>query len=92
VPPLFEFDQAKSAANKKKHGIDFVEAQQLWEDDNLVLVQVQFTTEERWLAVAEFENRIWTAVITYRDNAVRIISVGRARDYEEQNHHHGRRT
>ena len=26
----FEFDSAKSAANRDKHGIDFVEAQQLW--------------------------------------------------------------
>jgi uncharacterized DUF497 family protein len=27
--PVFEFDEAKSAANKEKHGIDFVEAQKL---------------------------------------------------------------
>ncbi|MSO62009.1 MAG: hypothetical protein EXQ50_07965 [Acidobacteria bacterium] len=28
----FEFDPAKSAANKAKHGIDFVEAQEFWND------------------------------------------------------------
>ena len=31
----FEFDPAKSAANKDKHGIDFVEAQALWLDGGL---------------------------------------------------------
>lgn len=29
----FEFDERKSAANKAKHGIDFVEAQALWLDE-----------------------------------------------------------
>jgi uncharacterized DUF497 family protein len=28
----FEFDRAKSAANLKKHGIDFIGAQALWSD------------------------------------------------------------
>ena len=28
----FEFDPRNSASNKKKHGIDFIEAQVLWDD------------------------------------------------------------
>ena len=28
----FEFDTKKSEVNKKKHGINFIEAQALWED------------------------------------------------------------
>jgi uncharacterized protein len=28
----FEFDKRKSNSNKKKHGIDFYEAQKLWGD------------------------------------------------------------
>ena len=35
----FAFDPAKSAANKLKHGIDFIEAQALWEDVNRIEVQ-----------------------------------------------------
>ena len=31
--PTFEFDPAKSAANRAKHGIDFVAGQALWQDD-----------------------------------------------------------
>ena len=33
----FEYDPAKSAANKAKHGIDFAEAQELWRDDKALL-------------------------------------------------------
>jgi uncharacterized DUF497 family protein len=34
----FEFDSAKSAAHKGKHGIDFVEAQALWLDPDRIEV------------------------------------------------------
>ena len=33
---MFEFDPAKSALNKDKHGIDFVEAQALWKDEDRI--------------------------------------------------------
>lgn len=36
--PVFEFDPAKSAANRVKHGIDFVATQALWLDDRLLEV------------------------------------------------------
>ncbi|RKY52702.1 MAG: BrnT family toxin, partial [Candidatus Neomarinimicrobiota bacterium] len=29
----FEYDIDKSRINKEKHGIDFIEAQSLWEDE-----------------------------------------------------------
>jgi uncharacterized DUF497 family protein len=32
----FEFDPVKSTANKDKHGIDFVEAQVLWNDPDRI--------------------------------------------------------
>jgi len=33
--PQFEFDERKSRINKLKHGIDFVEAQELYQDEAL---------------------------------------------------------
>jgi uncharacterized DUF497 family protein len=33
---MFEFDKGKSKANLEKHGIDFVQAQALWEDPDLL--------------------------------------------------------
>jgi uncharacterized protein len=87
----FEFDPAKSAANKDKHGIDFVEAQALWMDGGLevVLSKSRMTEEERFLAIGRIDGRHWTAICTLRGEAIRIISERRARkeevDYYEGN-------
>ena len=78
----FEFDPAKSAANKDKHGIDFVEAQALWLDDGLVDAPITSEDEPRFLVIGRLEGKHWTAVCTLRGEAVRIISVRRARKTE----------
>ena len=78
----FEFDPAKSAANKDKHGIDFVEAQALWQDDGLVDAPIESEGDPRFLGIGRLEGRHWTAVCTLRREKVRIISVRRARKTE----------
>lgn len=78
----FEFDEAKSGANKDKHGIDFVEAQSLWADDQLTEVSARTEDEPRFLVVAAIEGRRWSAIITYRGGSIRLISVRRARPEE----------
>jgi uncharacterized protein len=80
----FEFDPAKSAANKEKHGIDFVTAQALWLDDGLIetMSKADLSSESRFLAIGQIEGRVWTAICTRRGQAVRIISVRRARKEE----------
>ena len=78
----FEFDPSKSAANKAKHGIDFVEAQALWLDDGLVDAPVPFKDEPRFLVIGRLDGKVWTAVCTLRGERVRIISVRRARKEE----------
>lgn len=42
---VFEFCEQKSRANKSKHGIDFVEAQALWLDEELVEVKARTEDE-----------------------------------------------
>jgi uncharacterized DUF497 family protein len=78
----FEYDEAKSQANKEKHGIDFVEAQLLWLDDMLIEIPARTTDEPRFLVVGRIAGRHWSAVITYRDDRVRFISVRRSRGEE----------
>jgi uncharacterized protein len=78
----FEFDPAKSASNKDKHGIDFVEAQVLWADGGLVDAPVPSEGEPRFLVIGQIEGQVWTAVCTLRGEALRIISVRRARKEE----------
>jgi uncharacterized protein len=78
----FEFDEAKSTSNKIKHGIDFIEAQELWLDTNRLEIAARVVDELRFLIIGQINEKHWVAVITYRLERVRIISVRRARDEE----------
>jgi len=80
----FEFDPRKSRSNKKKHGIDFVDAQALWDDLGLIVVSARTADEPRFLIVGRIGENHWSGVITYREHRVRIISVRRSRDEEIQ--------
>ncbi len=79
---VFEFDEKKSASNLKKHGIDFVAAQKLWDDPDLIEVKAACDNEPRFLIVGRINKRYWSSVITYREGKVRIISVRRSRRIE----------
>jgi uncharacterized DUF497 family protein len=78
----FEFDARKSQSNLKKHGIDFVEAQLLWLDPDLLEVPANTVDEPRYLMIGKILDKHWSAVVTYRKENTRIISVRRARDAE----------
>ena len=78
----FTFDPQKSDANARKHGIDFVDAQLLWLDDMLIEVPARTADEPRWLVVGRIAGKHWSAVVTYRDEHVRLISVRRSRPEE----------
>jgi len=78
----FEFDPSKSEANKKKHGIDFTEAQALWDDPNLLEIPVKTIDEPRYLIVGIISKKHWSGIITYREDKIRIISVRRSRPEE----------
>ena len=79
---LFEFDAVKSESNRAKHGIDFVEAQSLWNDPMLLEIPAKTDDEPRLLVIGRIEERHWSAVITYRGGNIRLISVRRARTEE----------
>jgi len=78
----FEYDPDKSVENKRKHGIDFEEAQQLWADARLVEVPARTADEPRWLLIGKIDEKHWSAIITRRGDNVRLISVRRSRDEE----------
>lgn len=78
----FEFDPVKSAGNRAKHGIDFVEAQRLWDDPGLLEIPARTLDEPRWLVLARLDHQHWAAVITRRGDTIRLISVRRARERE----------
>lgn len=78
----FEFDPHKSQANKNKHGIDFIEAQALWLDSQKVEIPAQTKNELRFVVIGKMVGKHWSAVITYRETNIRIISVRRSRPEE----------
>lgn len=78
----FEYDSEKSASNLVKHGIDFEDAQELFEDPRAIRLKARTKGERRYLYIGMAKERLWTAVITYRWLRIRIISVRRARKAE----------
>ncbi len=80
----FEFDPDKSAANKDKHGIDVVQAQTLWNDENALSVPATSIDEPRFARISRLGNVIWVAFYTMRNGRIRLISVRRARTVESQ--------
>ena len=83
MPFAFEFDSEKSAANKAKHGIDFVEAQKIWTDAERLEIPARSLDEPRQQVIGCIGEKTWSAFITYRNDKIRIISVRRARPDEE---------
>ncbi len=78
----FEYDDDKNQANLEKHGIDFLDAQALWKDSDLLEIRARSDDEPRYLVVGMIGSKHWTAVITYRNGRVRLISVRRSRKSE----------
>ncbi len=78
----FEYDPDKSRRNQEKHGIDFEQAQSLRDDPDLLEIPARTTDEPRFLVVGRIGTRHWSAVITYREGRIRLISVRRARKEE----------
>lgn len=78
----FEFDAAKSESNRTKHGIDFAEAQRLWNDPMLLEIPAKTEDEMRFLVIGLIDGKHWSAVMTHRGANIRLISVRRARTEE----------
>jgi len=78
----FEFDINKSVTNKIKHGIDFIQAQAIWNDPDVLEIPTKVKDESRFLVIGRKDGKYWSAIITYRGEKIRIISVRRSRPEE----------
>ncbi len=74
---LFEYDPAKSEKNLEKHGIDFEQAERIWEEWT-VSFRVVARGEVRFQVIGRIDGEYWTAIYTMRGIAIRIISARRA--------------
>ncbi len=78
----FEFDSHKNKNNKRKHGIDFIEAFKLWDDPDRIEIPAYTNDEKRFVAIGKIAGTYWSGIITYRGEKIRIISVRRSRREE----------
>lgn len=78
----FEFDINKSKHNKEKHGIDFIEAQTLWDDPDFIEIPAKTSDEPRFVVIGKIAQKYWSGIISYRGENIRIISVRRSRPEE----------
>jgi uncharacterized protein len=86
---IFDFDPAKDASNRTKHGVRLIFGAKVFEDeDHVVLASFRpIEGEERYKAIGLIEARLWTAVFVERGSTVRLISVRRSNVGEQRNYH-----
>ena len=77
-----KYDINKSNINKEKHGIDFEEAQRLFEDKDAIMYPSKYTDEERFYVTGLIAEKFYTSIVTFRGDNIRIISTRRARKKE----------
>ena len=78
----FEYDPKKSAKNKEKHGINFEEAQVLWEDPLRLEIPAKTEDEPRTMVIGKINDKLWSVIITYRRTKTRLISCRRSHKNE----------
>jgi uncharacterized DUF497 family protein len=75
---------AGSVENWVKHGINFDQIQAIWGDVDALEVPAQVLDGEyRFMVIGKIKGKYWSAIITYRNNKIRIISARRSRKSEE---------
>jgi len=83
----FEYDEQKSQINKEKHGIDFVEAQKLWQDEDALVIPANIVDNEiRYALISKMLTKCFVVIFTIREDTNRIISVRRCRKNEEKSY------
>ena len=83
----FEYDEQKSQINKEKHGIDFVEAQKLWQDEDALVIPANIVDNEiPYALISKTLTKCFVVIFTIREDTNRIISVRRCRKNEEKNY------
>lgn len=82
---MYVWDEAKSQANKRKHGIGFEEARDsIFEGKNIFAPGIAYEKREpRHAVIGKHDGKYYVGIFTMTLRGLRIISVRRAR-YEEE--------
>ncbi|TPG13679.1 BrnT family toxin [Sphingomonas oligophenolica] len=86
---IVDFDPAKDAINRAKHGVSLAFGVRVFEDREMSIVPTVRIgdEEERFKAIGLIDGKLWTAIHVWRGAVVRLISVrrsnvGEQRDYD----------
>mgnify|MGYP003309481480 CR=1 FL=1 len=90
----FEWDENKNEINKKKHGLSFEEAREVFEDEDAILFDDpdHSLDEDRFLIIGETKSlKICIVSHCYRDNdnIIRLISARKATKKEKKIYEEG---
>ena len=90
----YEWDNAKAAANKRKHGVSFEDAVEALRDPGVMeeLDARENYGEERILATGMADGQVLIVVYTERADSIRLISARRANKHEQQDYYRQIRT
>jgi uncharacterized protein len=82
----FEWDEEKNQANIQKHGLDFVDAQEMFAAPMLTAIDDREDYgEDRWIGLGMIRSRIVVVVFTERgEGVIRIISLRKALKHERE--------
>lgn len=81
------WDEAKRDENLRKHGIDFVDAEILFEGSTVTLEDDRFAYgEQRFVTFGILDGRVLAVVHTEQDEDIRVISMRKATRREEQSY------
>lgn len=83
----FEWDENKRIANARKHGIDFMDAASIFEDEIVVIPDDRFDYDEmRYIAFGLLNSKVIAVAFTERSEKICLISARKALKHEE-NHY-----
>lgn len=80
----FEWDEKKRTINLEKHGIDFIDAVDIFSDLSRIESESIREGELRYQTIGMVHNVVLLVVYTYRKDTVRLISARRASKNERE--------
>lgn len=80
----FEWSQAKRIAVLGARGLDFLDARRLLDGRPMLTAPSLRGAEERWISIGEINSELLAIVWTGRGEAIRIITMRKARDEEKR--------
>ena len=83
----FAWDEAKREANIRKHGIDFVGIEELFEGYTITIEDDRFNYgEQRFVTFGMLEGRVVAVAHTESADVIRIISIRKATRRDEESY------